>query len=126
MSTSSLACAICGESPDVSRIDWGCVVCNKDKTRAAHMPEVPVSTGPANRADGVGCLQHGVIGCERCIKLEFRHRTEIDPDWQQQEDGSWQPDAVRSGGVLALLALVLAFIAIVVGCFAVVWHYWPR
>jgi hypothetical protein len=126
MSTSELACAICGESPDVCRIDWGCVVCNPDKERQARLPEVPVSTGPADRADGVGCLQHGIVGCERCIKLEFRHRAEIDPSWKRHDDGSWRPEAPVRGGAFTLLALALAFIIVVGGCFAVVWTYWPR
>ena len=130
MSTSStpgLACTVCGEVPDITRINWGCVFCNPDKERAARLPEVPVSSGPADRADGVGCLQHGIVGCERCIKLEFRHRTEIDPGWEQDPDtGSWQMGEPARGGWLTLLVLSVSFLLVVGVCFAVVWHYWPR
>jgi hypothetical protein len=118
---------VCGEVVEPTRIDSGCVICNPVKWQAALKPEVPVSTGPADRADGVGCLQHGIVGCQRCIKLEFRHRTEIDPGWEQDPDtGSWQMGEPARDDRLTLLVLAVSFLLVVGVCFAVVYHYWPR
>lgn len=117
MSTSSvapLACPICGEVPDATKLGWGCVLCNKDKERLARQPEVPVSPGPADR---VGCLQHGEVDCERCGVLAVRHQLAIE---------DWHPDRDRGARGLGVLLLFLLLLAMVAGCVAVVWNYYPR
>ena len=121
MSTSSvapLACEVCGEVPDITRIDWGCVVCNPDKQRLARQPEIPVTPG-----DRLGCLQHGKVSCERCGLLETRHRLAFDPH-EQDATGAWQRDTRGGGlGVVLLFLLLMLFVAC---CFWYVFSGWPH
>lgn len=125
MSRSDTACAICGEVEDPTRIDWGCVGCNPSKTAAALRPEVPVSTGPADRSDGVGCLQHGLIGCERCSKLWTRHS--LSGGWKQIEGGQgWQPDEDRGANGLGALLLLLMLLLLAGLAIWYVASNWPK
>lgn len=121
MSTYGLACAICGEAPDITRIDWGCVACNPDKERLARQPEVPYTPG-----DGLGCLQHRAIDCKRCTILDFRHRTEVDQAWTKAGDGSWYPDGDQGARGLGVLLFFLGLLGLVLGCAFYVNLYWPK
>lgn len=124
------ACSVCGEVLDPTRIDSGCVICNPVKWQAAlkpEVPEVPVSTGPADRADGIGCLQHGIVGCPRCGQIWARHS--LSGSWKQLDgEKVWYPDEDRGARGLGMLLLILLFVALMLvgSCFWVVAIKWPH
>lgn len=117
MSTSSVACSICGETrDDLAVITGGCVACS-----AASKPEIP---DPA-RADGIGCLQHREVDCERCGLLETRHRLAFDTH-QQDETGSWSRKEPMGPAYLTVGALFLVLLGLVLLCGWIVWINFPR
>jgi hypothetical protein len=126
MSTSSVACSICGETrDDLAVISGGCVACNPFISSAASKPEIPVSPGPP-RVDGIGCLQHREVDCERCGLLETRHRLVFDPHQQDETTGSWSRKDPMGPAYLTVGALFLVLLGLVALCGWIVWINFPR
>lgn len=73
--------------------------------------------------DGLGCIAHHELNCERCHLIETRHRLAIE-SWEADSYGEGYT-APRSGGGLTLAVIVLVAVLLAAGCLWYAISSWP-